>query len=52
MNHEFIQKFIIQQNYEIHKFLWFFSYRKKVDRVVIPTGLCALCNLLEIQHHD
>lgn len=47
--HPFQQSYFIQQNYEIRQFL-FWNYKKKVDKVVIPTGLCQLCNKLKIQH--
>lgn len=49
MKHEFIEKKIIQQNYELRRFL-FWRYKKKKERVVIPTGLCALCNCLKVEH--
>lgn len=52
MKHEFIEKLIIQQNYEIHRFLYFWRYKKKTDRLVIPTGLCAICDLLKVQHYE
>lgn len=51
MEHPFQQKYIIQQNYQLRRFL-FWHYKKKVERVVIPTGLCELCNKLKIQHND
>ena len=49
LNHPFQQSYFTQQNYEIHKFL-FWNYKKEVDKVVIPTGLCAICNKLAVEH--
>jgi hypothetical protein len=52
MRHPFQQKFIIQNIYELRKFCWFFHYKKQVGQKIIPTGLCEICNRLEIEHND
>ena len=49
--HKFEQSFYIQDNYENRKFLGF-NYKKLVGKNVIPVGLCAVCNKLEVEHND
>ena len=48
-SHPFQQSYYTQQNYEIHKFL-FWNYKKEVEKIVIPTGLCKICNKLAVEH--
>jgi hypothetical protein len=49
LDHPFEQSFIKQTIYEIHKVL-FWSYQKQVGVKLIPSGLCAKCNRLAVEH--
>lgn len=51
LGHSFVEKFIIQATFEPKKFL-LWRYNKKVGTLTIPTGLCDVCNKLEIEHND
>ena len=48
-DHKFQQTFYTQTSYEPRKFLWF-KINKKVGEQIIPVGLCAICDKLEIEH--
>lgn len=50
--HVFTQSFIIQNNFEVHSFLGVFKRKINVGTNVIPTGLCEICNKLEIEHNE
>ena len=52
LDHKFEQTFDIQTNYEVRPFLWFFHRKVKVGIQAIPTGLCLICHLLEIEHQE
>lgn len=47
--HEFKQTFYTQKSFEPKKFLWF-KFNKQVGEEIIPVGLCAICDKLEIEH--
>ena len=49
--HKFAQEFDIQTTYEIRPFFWW-SYKRKVGMQAIPTGLCSICHLLQIEHYE
>lgn len=49
LDHPFEQSYIVQNNFEIRKFL-FWSYQKEVAKQIIPTNLCKVCNRLAIEH--
>jgi len=48
--HKFAPAYFIVNNYEVRKFLFFFSRRVKVSSIKHRTGLCGICGRLEVEH--